>query len=286
MGGRHRHAINVRADGLATVLAPLLTDTRVRSAALVDVDSGMVLDTCGGPTEPGRPDPEELAGGHAELMRIALGLLPGPDAGDSEIVVDGGNGVAHVLRTVRDPHGDRLALAVVVEGSPRVVARIRRKLRAVSASALTAGPSMSLRPAADGWSSGPSATPPERFVPRPRPVRRPVETEPEPVPARVPAMTALPSRHGPPAGPPSAGSIWLAAPVPSEVAPFGPAGDAATAGPFPAAPPPAASGDAHPAGPVPPLDGPVPRPDRRPTPPAALPPGPRRPTPADEQPGR
>ena len=54
VGGRHRHAINVRADGLATVLAPLLTDTRVRAAALVDVDSGMVLDTCGGSTEPGR----------------------------------------------------------------------------------------------------------------------------------------------------------------------------------------------------------------------------------------
>ncbi|MET0187471.1 MAG: hypothetical protein ABW212_00635, partial [Pseudonocardia sediminis] len=240
MPGRHRHAVNVRADGLATVLAPLLTDTRVRAAALVDVDSGMVLDTCGGSTDPGRPDPEELAVGHAELMRIAFGLLPGPGSGDSEIVVDGGNGVAHVVRTVADPHGDRLALSVVVEGSPRVVARIRKKLRAVSASALTAGPSMSLRPAADGWTSGPAA--PERFVPRARPVRRPAEAEPVgagpvgagpeeagPVPARVPAMTVLPARDSPPAGPPTAGSIWLAAPVPSEGIPFGPAVGATTA---------------------------------------------------------
>ncbi|MDN5918327.1 MAG: hypothetical protein L0I76_25060 [Pseudonocardia sp.] len=314
MEGRHRHAINVRADGLATVLAPLLRDTRVRAAALVDVDSGMVLDTCVGSADPDQPDPEGLAAGHAELMRIALGLMPGPGAGDSEIVVDGANGVAHVVRTVPDPHGDRLALAVVVQGPPRVVARIRRKLRAVSAAALTAGPSTALRPAADGWGTGPAASPPERFVPRPRPVRPAPDpgTAPEPVPARAPAMVDLPPRDHvtarPPAGPPSAGSIWLAPPVPPDEAPIAVtrptevpfATTRPTAEPIGATPPgpsPIAMGSAAPSRgddqpddqPVasgPSVSGSAMAPDRRPTPPTALPPGPRRPAPDDEPSGR
>ena len=36
--------VNVRADGIAVVLGPLLRDERIIAAALVDVESGMVLD--------------------------------------------------------------------------------------------------------------------------------------------------------------------------------------------------------------------------------------------------
>ena len=33
--------VNIRADGIAVVLGPLLRDVRIVAAALVDVDSGM-----------------------------------------------------------------------------------------------------------------------------------------------------------------------------------------------------------------------------------------------------
>ena len=35
--GRHRHVVNVRADGIAVVLGPLLRDVRIVAAALVAV---------------------------------------------------------------------------------------------------------------------------------------------------------------------------------------------------------------------------------------------------------
>ena len=60
--------------------------------------------------------------------------------------------VVDLLRTVPDPHGDRLALAVVVDGPPRVLDRVRKRLRSVSVDALTAGPSMTRRPVFGGWS--------------------------------------------------------------------------------------------------------------------------------------
>src|SRR4051795_12445190 len=73
--GRHRHAVTVRADGLGVVLGPLLNDPRVVLAALVDVDSGMVLDACT-PDRPGAQywgaDLEMAGAGHAELARVAL----------------------------------------------------------------------------------------------------------------------------------------------------------------------------------------------------------------------
>ena len=48
--------------------------------------------------------------------------------------------------TVPDPYGDRLALAVVVNGPQRALDRVRKRLEAVSVDALTAGPSMTRRP--------------------------------------------------------------------------------------------------------------------------------------------
>ena len=149
--GRHWHAVNVRADGLAPVLGRLLDDTRIRSVALVDVDSGMVLDACG-PGSAG-PDPSELevlSARHTDLVRVALAVLRGPGElrGRCEVVADDGAGCHHVLRVVPDTHGGLLALSVVVAGPERVVARVRRRLRRVSSAALTAGPSTVRRPLA------------------------------------------------------------------------------------------------------------------------------------------
>jgi hypothetical protein len=156
--GRHRHVVNVRADGIAVVLGPLLSDTRITAAALVDVDSGMVLDAWSADTqEPGSPDLELIGAQHAEVLRCALALLRSwPTAGleddGCEVVLGADGGARHLLRTVPDPHGDHLALAVVVDGPPRVLDRVRKRLRSISADALTAGPSMTRRPVLGGWS--------------------------------------------------------------------------------------------------------------------------------------
>ena len=88
--GRHRHAINVRTDGLASVLGPLLQDPAVQAALLVDVDSGMVLDACGLTPD---SDQEQLGAAHADLLRLAFGPAFGigqdtwPPDGECEIVV-------------------------------------------------------------------------------------------------------------------------------------------------------------------------------------------------------
>ena len=69
--------VNVRADGIAVVLGPLLRDARIVAAALVDVDSGMVLDawSAAGEAPPRPPDLELLGAQHAEIVRSALALL-------------------------------------------------------------------------------------------------------------------------------------------------------------------------------------------------------------------
>ncbi|MBW0092657.1 hypothetical protein [Pseudonocardia oceani] len=141
--------MNVRTDGLRAVLGPLLRDRRVRSAVLVDVDSGMLLDGCSADLE--LPELEVLGAGHADLVRTALAGADGSGPA-CELVLTRGDGHHHVLRTVPDPHGDRLALAVVVSGGRLAVERTRRRLGVVSAPALTAGPSMTRRPDAAGWS--------------------------------------------------------------------------------------------------------------------------------------
>lgn len=160
--GRHRHAVAVRTDGLAVVLGPLVTDPRVRSAALIDVDSGMVLDVCGPDTAAGRSGRgraddhdhrDEVRGAaHAELVRIGLALAPN-SGGALGLVLQAGP-ARHVLHTVPDPHGGRLALSVVVRGNDRLVAKVRRRLRSVSEAALTAGPSVAVRPGTAVWQAG------------------------------------------------------------------------------------------------------------------------------------
>ncbi|OSY38751.1 hypothetical protein C8E95_4089 [Pseudonocardia autotrophica] len=157
--GRHWHAVTVRTDGLAAVLGPLLTDPRIRSAALIDVDSGMVLDVCGPDTSAGRfglarpaehDHRDEVRGAaHAELVRIGLALAPAA-GGLISLVLEAGPD-RHILHTVADPHGGRLAMSVVVRGSERTVAKVRKRLRAVSEHALTAGPSVAVRPGSAGW---------------------------------------------------------------------------------------------------------------------------------------
>ena len=150
--------VNVRADGIAVVLGPLLRDVRIVAAALVDVDSGMVLDAwSAGGAATGSPDLELIGAQHAEILRCALQLLrtwsgARDAAGACEVVLGADDGCRHLLRTIPDPLGDRLALAVVVDGPQRVLDRVRRRLQAVSVDALTAGPSMTRRPSDSGWS--------------------------------------------------------------------------------------------------------------------------------------
>jgi hypothetical protein len=155
--------VNVRADGIAVVLGPLLRDVRIVAAALVDVDSGMALDAwSAGPTGAGTgsPDLEWIGAQHAEIVRNALALLQswpasGGVPGTCEVVLGADDGCRHLLRTVPDPLGDRLALAVVVHGPQRVLDRVRKRLQTVSVDALTAGPSMTRRPLGGGWSFDP-----------------------------------------------------------------------------------------------------------------------------------
>lgn len=185
--GRHRHAVNVRADGLASVLGPLLREPGVSVALLVDADSGMVLDACG-PAAGDGADLEQLGAAHGDLVRLALGpaagLDPaGPAAGDCELVVTLDGGRHLVVRRIPDPHGDRLALSVLVTGPPRVLRRTRRRLREVSAAALTAGPTTTLRPVEGAWVPGPGE---ERPLPPPRP-RLPARPTPSTPPVRPPA---------------------------------------------------------------------------------------------------
>lgn len=181
---RHRHIVNVRTDGLRAVLGPLLRDRRVRSAVLVDVDSGMLLDGCSADLE--LPELEELGAGHADLVRTALAGADGSGPA-CELVLTRGDGRHHVLRTVPDPHGDRLVLAVVVSGGRLALERARRRLGVVSAPALTAGPSMTRRPDAAGWSL-------------------PVGPVPAAVPgAAGPAVPALPTAPAAPAPRPGTG---------------------------------------------------------------------------------
>ncbi len=238
--GRHRHAVAVRTDGLAAVLGPLFFDPRIRSAALLDVDSGMVLDVCGPDTAVGRTGRgvpaahdhrDEVRGAaHAELVRIALALAPNA-GGRLGLVLEAGPD-RHVLRTVADPHGGRLALSVVVRGPDRAVRRVRKLLEEVSDAALTAGPSTAVRPGSAGWAATPVA-------PAPPPAPRQPHRHPHRWCGRTPRAPAPPG-FSPPGPPPWSG------PVPPSALPAGPPlppGPPAPRRPYPPSPTPAAAGD-------------------------------------------
>lgn len=254
--GRHRHVVNVRADGIAVVLGPLLRDVRIVAAALVDVESGMVLDAwSAGGALTGAPDLELIGAQHAEILRCALQVLrtwtgAGDPAGACEVVLGADDGCRHLLRTVPDPHGDRLALAVVVDGPQRVLDRVRKRLQSVSVDALTAGPSMTRRPSGSGW----SFEPPGPEVPAaPAPGAgllpagsRPPDSGPDAhVMGRLPRPRGSRPVPGPGAGPTTGrgaspprdpGAVPAMAGLPSaipSVAPTGPSPDVGPAGPGP-----------------------------------------------------
>jgi hypothetical protein len=217
--GRHRHAVNVRVDGLATVLGVLPSDRAVMCALLVDVGSGMVLDSCGGGDG---LDSEELGAAQGELMRLAFGPATGNGAGaggpasngDCEVLVNLGGQRHLVLRRVRDPHGDLLVLSVLVEGAPRELRRVRRRLREVSAAALTAGPTVSLRPVGGAWVP---ATVEERTLPTVRPRAVPASSpgpdslEATQPPAGYDGLVGPDDRPGPADGPSEGGVPAMAA---------------------------------------------------------------------------
>lgn len=228
--GRHRHLVNVRADGIAVVLGPLLRDVRIVAAALVDVDSGMVLDAwSGAEAGTGPPDLELIGAQHAEIVRCALQLLrtwpgAGGATGSCEVVLGTDGGVRHLLRTVPDPLGDRLALAVVVDGPQRVLDRVRKRLEAVSVDALTAGPSMTRRPSGGGWSFD---TPGPDVPAQPEPGAGRLSPGAGPATARsAPGHGVLPARDGRPATGPGV-------PSPRDPYPVGPY----PVGPTPGRPP-------------------------------------------------
>jgi hypothetical protein len=270
--------VNVRADGIAVVLGPLLRDSRIVAATLVDVDSGMVLDawSAEAPDAPAAvaPDLELIGAQHAEVVRCALALLrtaPPPrksvgagSEGDAcEVVLGADGGCQHLLRTLPDPHGDRLALAVVVDGSSRVLDRVRKRLRSMSVDAFTAGPSMTRRPDRGGWSF---ATPGPDVPARPGDPSAP-PGPPPPFPPAEPAPAPL--RSSPPPWP------VPAQPVPAQPAPSPLVTPQAVPPPVPSQP--ALSRlDARPA------DPPGPRGERRPAPVVAVPTRPAAvPAPAD-----
>jgi hypothetical protein len=132
---RHRRPLTVRDDGLAAVIDPLVTACAIDVAVLVDVESGMLLDAW---VRGGLGDAEMLGAAHADAVRALLAA--GPPA--SELILSEDDHRHHVLRSVADPSGGRLVLAVVVTGSPRLLRRVRGKLREVPDACLTAGPSV------------------------------------------------------------------------------------------------------------------------------------------------
>jgi hypothetical protein len=132
---RHRRPITVRDDGLATVVDPLVTACAIDVAVLVDVESGMLLDAW---VRDGIGEVETLGAAHADAVRALLAA----GAPATELILSEDDTRHHILRSVVDPSGGRLVLAVVVTGSPRLLRRVRSKLREVPEACLTAGPSL------------------------------------------------------------------------------------------------------------------------------------------------
>jgi hypothetical protein len=99
--------------------------------------------------EPAGGDVEAFGARHADLVRALL-ALPGSPPGELTLVVDDRH---HLLRCVVDPAGGRLALAVVVAGSPWVVRRVRRHMRQLPDAGLTTGPWLLT------WAVGPPPAP-------------------------------------------------------------------------------------------------------------------------------
>ncbi|HEY0815414.1 MAG TPA: hypothetical protein VGE11_19260 [Pseudonocardia sp.] len=225
---RHRRPLTVHDDGLAAVIAPIVTACAIDVAVLVDVDSGMLLDAW---VRGGLGEVETLGAAHADAVRALLDA--GPPA--TELILSEDDRRHHVLRSVADPSGGRLVLAVVATGSPRLLRRLRGRLREVSDASLTAGPSI----------------PPE-------------DPEDLPMPAQVPQQAQMV------AGQMMAGQTPMVAA--QEVPALAQMDTGRALRPPPLRPPPLRPA---PAGPFPAdgVVVPLPAPRRGPAPPAALPPG-------------
>ncbi len=179
------------------------------AATLVDLGSGFILDACTRDAE--LTDLELLGAGHAELARAAPAVTAERPGVGAALTVETDDGRVHLLRAIPDPHGDALALGVVVvAGNARAVARTRQRMAAVPVEALTMGPSLQRRPVDGRWQVDPvepdvpAVTPeglpgleplfPTSYVGAPEPVE-PVMGEPAPPPAMVPVVvTSAPER--------------------------------------------------------------------------------------------
>lgn len=144
-------------DAPPSPLARLLDDWSVLGAVLVDVDSGMTLTSFQG--RGGGLDLELLGASHADLVRGAVDALGSlhPVGPPTELVLSHDGELHHLMRTVADPYGGTLVLAVVVAGPARTVARMRQRMRRIDARTLVPRP-VSARPAH-------SAAPPARRTP-------------------------------------------------------------------------------------------------------------------------
>lgn len=123
----------LRSPTLVSVLGRLVHDRRVAAVALIDVTSGMVLDghvTCTAPV-----DLELLGACSAELV-----VWAGGGSGEVDLVVSQAGTRHHVVRSVPDPHGDRLVLAVLAHCSARRLRPVLRRLRRIRVGALVTGP--------------------------------------------------------------------------------------------------------------------------------------------------
>jgi len=141
----------------------------------------------------GPGDVEAFGARHADLVRAQL-ALPGTPPAELTLVVDDRH---HLLRCLADPAGGRLALAMVLAGSPWVV-RLRRHLRQLPDAGFTTGPNLS-----PGPSSRPRRGPPQA-EPRPmdhRPTAGPRRSSTGHLgyrpPTRRPSAPRRPARRGP-----------------------------------------------------------------------------------------
>ncbi|MFB9745091.1 hypothetical protein ACFFOU_28595 [Pseudonocardia sulfidoxydans] len=180
-------------------------------AALLDAGSGMLLTSR---SRDGAPeDLETVCAGQADVIRAALDAarisIGGPEP--TEVVVAHGDRLHQLLRTVHDPLGDRLVLSLLVEGPPRALRRVRRRLGRIDTATLVPLP---LR--------GPAAPPPgaDLFTPAQSGAQGPWWAG-DGVRAEPPAGAPPPGWNA--AVPGAPGGVGPAAPV-GPVAPVGPGG--------------------------------------------------------------
>lgn len=208
----------------------------VLAAAVVDVDSGLPLLVEASPEC--RLDLELVTAGQADLLRAALGVFrtlyrAGPP---TRLVVSHGERLHHLVRSVADPFGDRLALAVLVCGRARALRRLVRHVGRLSDAALVPPPI----PLRGPHAASPSQTPaPDAPAPvpapapgAPLPVLAPAPGPPAPAPPRPAAPVPAPTVAGPT---PAPAGVPRHAGAPPPRAPGGPASKPAPEPVFPPA---------------------------------------------------